>query len=135
MKVLMWLNQLVFWKCFLNNVTTCILNVLVIFLFQQDEAMSLIQLQFDWKITKMTEWHSSAIQLPFQTFPLTFIVDWTTASPIHFSNYDIYLHRDCTIPIFVFCFVRKCGRTYRFISITREFMYCKKQADFWRGLL
>lgn len=128
------LNQLVFWKCFLNNVTTCILTVLVIFLFQQDEAMSFIQLQFDWKITKMTEWRSSAIQLPFQTFPLTF--NWLNdkASPIHFSNYDIFLRRDCTIPIFVFCFVRKCGRTYRFIWITCEFMYCKKRADFWRGL-
>lgn len=43
MKILMWLNQLVFWKCVLNNVTTCILTVSVIFLFQQDEAMSFIK--------------------------------------------------------------------------------------------
>lgn len=68
--------------------------------------MSFIQLQFDWKITKMTKWHSSAIQLPFQAFPLTFSWLDDKASPIHFSNYDIFLRRDCTIPIFVFCFVR-----------------------------
>lgn len=54
--------------------------------------MSFIQLQFDWKITKMTEWHSSAIQLPFQTFPLTFIVDWTTKLHPSISQITIYFY-------------------------------------------